>query len=117
LPGILNWALQGCREWQRDGLKPPAIVTAAVNQYREESDTLGRFIAECCNARALAQIKSSVLFKRYQEFCEAAGERWMPSKDFPAELQRRGFIHKRGTGGTRLYIGIELQTETHSWSE
>ena len=69
LPGILNWALQGCLEWQADGLKPPAIVAAAVAEYRAESDTLGRFIAECCQTRSLAQVKSSSLFKAYQEFC------------------------------------------------
>jgi putative DNA primase/helicase len=118
LPGILNWALQGCREWQVEGLKPPPLIAEAVRQYREESDTLGRFLAECCEARSLAQVKSSALFKRYQEFCEQAGERWIPAKDFPAEMERRGFTHKRGTGGTRLFHGIELsQSEGRTWAE
>jgi putative DNA primase/helicase len=108
LPGILNWALQGCRQWQQEGLKPPDIITEAVRKYREESDTLGRFIAEQCEARALAQVKSSALFKRYQQYAEQAGERWIPSKDFPAEMERRGFTYKRDRTGTRLYLGIEL---------
>jgi putative DNA primase/helicase len=117
LPGILNWALRGCLEWQATGLKPPAIITDAVRKYREESDLLGRFLQECCDIRPLAQIKSSALFKRYQEFAEAAGERWIPAKDFPAEMERRGFTYKRGTGGTRLYHGIELRSEDRSWAE
>jgi putative DNA primase/helicase len=117
LPGILNWALQGCREWQQGGLRPPQIVTAAVNQYREESDTLGRFIVECCEVRPLAQVKSSSLFKRYQEYAQAAGERWMPSKDFPTELQRRGFEWKRMTKAS-VFLGIELRADdTAHWSE
>jgi len=112
LPGILRWALQGCREWQTDGLKPPPIVAEAVRKYREESDTLGRFLGECCEVRPLAQVKSSVLFKRYQEFAEAAGERWIPAKDFPAEMERRGLQHKRTkTGG--LFLGVELIREAH----
>jgi putative DNA primase/helicase len=115
LPGILNWALAGCREWQSDGLKPPPIIAEAVRQYREESDTLGRFLADCCEVRKLAQVKSSVLFKRYQEFCEQAGERWIPSKDFPAEMQRRGLTYKRDRTGTRLYLGVELAA-AGSWS-
>jgi putative DNA primase/helicase len=118
LPGILNWALQGCREWQADGLKPPPLIAEAVRQYREESDTLGRFLGECCEPRPLGQVKSSALFKRYQEFCEQAGERWIPAKDFPAEMARRGFTHKRGTGGIRLFHGIELgQSERQTWTE
>jgi putative DNA primase/helicase len=107
LPGILNWALQGCREWREAGLQPPDIIAEAVRQYREESDTLGRFIAECCEVRNLGQVKSSVLFKRYQEFCEQAGERWVPSKDLPNEMQRRGFGWKRTNAGG-LYEGVEL---------
>jgi len=104
LPGILNWALQGCREWQAAGLKPPPIIADAVRAYREESDTLGRFIAE------LGQVKSSTLFKRYQEFAEAAGERWVASKDLPHEMQRRGFAWKR-TNQSSTYQGIELRQE------
>ncbi len=107
LPGILNWALQGCREWQQSGLRPPEIVTDAVRQYREESDTLGRFVGEHCEVRKLAQVKSSVLYVRYREFCERAGERAIPSKDLPGEMQRRGFRWKRTNSGG-LFEGIEL---------
>jgi len=28
-----------------------------------------------------------------------SGECWIPAKDFPAEMERRGFSPKRGTGG------------------
>ena len=107
LSGILNWALVGCREWQAHGLKPPPIIVEAVRQYREESDTLGRFIVECCETRKLGQVKSSVLFKCYQDFCEAAGERWTASKDLPAEMERRGFQWKRTNAGGVFY-GLEL---------
>jgi phage/plasmid-associated DNA primase len=68
---------------------------------------LGRFIAECCVERKLAQVKSSVLFTSYQEFCAAAGERWVSRNDFPDEMQRKGFEWKRtNTGG--MFYGLEL---------
>jgi putative DNA primase/helicase len=115
LPGILNWALQGCREWQESGLNAPPIIAEAVRKYREESDTLGRFISECCDARKLAEVKSSALHMRYREFAEAAGERWIPTKDFPAEMERRGFGHKRTKSGG-MFLGIELtQQEDARW--
>ena len=79
-----------------------------MRQYREESDTLGRFLADACHVRELGQVKSSTLYTRYQAYCEAAGERWIPSKELPTEMQRRGFVYKRDRTGTRLYIGIEL---------
>lgn len=115
LPGILNWAITGCLEWQREGLKPPAVIIDAVRAYREESDTLGRFIEECCEVRNLAQVKSSVLFKRYQEFAEQSGERWLQSKELPHQMQRRGFEWKRTNSGG-LYVGIELRgSENDAW--
>ena len=32
-PAILRWVLDGCLEWQRIGLAPPAIVTEATDRY------------------------------------------------------------------------------------
>lgn len=116
LPGILNWTLAGTADWQRGGLRPPAVVVEAARRYREESDTLGRFIAEQCQARTLAEVRSSSLFRRYQEFAEQAGERWIPARDFPAEMERRGFQHKRGTGGQRLFVGIEFRDSELPWT-
>jgi putative DNA primase/helicase len=114
LPGILRWAVEGCLEWQLEGLKPPAVILDAVREYREESDTLGRFIGEHCDARKLAQVKSGIFFQRYQQFAETAGERWIPHKDLPQEMRRRGFEYKRAKDGG-LYLGIELTTESDSW--
>lgn len=111
LSGILNWALRGCREWQDEGLKPPPIVTAAVTQYREESDTLGRFVTECCEVRLNAQVKTSSLYRSYKEFCEQGGERWISVKDFPGEIERRGFERKRDRTGTYLYMGITIASQ------
>jgi putative DNA primase/helicase len=115
LPGILNWALKGCVKWQKEGLRPPEIIAKAVLAYREESDTLGRFIAECCEVRKLADVKSSILYKRYQDFCEQRGERWIPAKDFPTEMQRRGFESQRMTAGV-MFHGLELSgSGTPDW--
>jgi putative DNA primase/helicase len=34
LPGILNWAIQGCLEWQKRGLAPAKAVIQATEKYR-----------------------------------------------------------------------------------
>jgi putative DNA primase/helicase len=116
LPGILKWAVDGCLKWQREGLSPPAAITEAVAEYRSESDILGKFIADRCEAIPLGDVKTSVFFSKYSEYCQAAGERWMPAKDLPAEMQRRGFGWKRTkTGG--VFTGLRFQEELDShWS-
>jgi putative DNA primase/helicase len=40
LPGILNWAVEGCQAWLRDGLVPPREVQEATASYRKEMRTL-----------------------------------------------------------------------------
>jgi len=36
--GILNWAIKGWLEWQKNGLGIPVEVTEATNEYRNEMD-------------------------------------------------------------------------------
>jgi putative DNA primase/helicase len=116
LPGILRWAVEGCLEWQRDGLKPPAVIVDAVREYRQESDTLGRFITEYCTVRNLAQVKSGAFFQKYQQYADTGGERWLSHKDLPQEMQRRGFQWKRSNAGG-MYYGIELNSDLEDrWS-
>jgi putative DNA primase/helicase len=47
LPGILRWAVEGCLEWQRQGLNTPAVVAEATNTYQNESDWFPQFLDEC----------------------------------------------------------------------
>lgn len=108
LPGVLRWAVAGSIEWQRKGLNPPPEVIAAVQDYRQESDTLGRFITEHCETGNLYEVRSMTFFSSYQAFAERAGERWIPQKDLPAELERRGFRWRRTNTG-RIFNGIRLR--------
>jgi putative DNA primase/helicase len=48
LPGILNWAIAGAKRWYEERLEPPTKVRAAVEEYRQEQDELGEFIAGKC---------------------------------------------------------------------
>jgi len=105
-PVFLSRAFEGCSEWQRDGLNPPEMVMQAVRDYRAESDTLGRFIAEDCEIGPLAEVKSSHFFRCYQEFAQKPGERWMPAKDLPIEMERRGFMRKRTKTGA-VFVGLK----------
>src|SRR5262249_14786881 len=42
LPGILTWAVQGCRAWQAQGLAEPDEVIQATHAYQAEQDVLQR---------------------------------------------------------------------------
>lgn len=115
LPGVLKWAIEGCLEWQRlDGLNPPEQVVKAVEEYRAESDSLGHFIAECCESDPLEERKlgrkfeaTSHFFKRYQKFCAINGLNWISSNELPHEMEKLGYVKKRKNSGF-CFLGISL---------
>lgn len=105
LPGILAWAVRGCLEWQSDGLRPPAEVLAATNDYRAEMDTLAAFLDECCVVAPGAEAKAADLYAAIVAWAEAGGEHVGTQRAFGLRLAERGFekvkrgvIHWRGIG-------------------
>lgn len=108
LPGIMAWAVRGCLEWQRDGLKPPDVVKAATDAYRAEQDVLAAFLDECCVVNRRAEARAADLYKAYTEWCERTGEYADKQRKFGESLTERGFERDKGTAGVRVYRGIGL---------
>jgi putative DNA primase/helicase len=110
LPGILNWAVEGCRRWQAEGLEAPPEVSTATKAYQDEMDVLGDFLAECCITGSGLSVSAADLFKAYRSWAEGNGEKSsLTQQSFGTELTARGFVPKRGSGGKRLRLGLKLQ--------
>jgi putative DNA primase/helicase len=105
LPGVLNWCIQGCLDWQRHGLGEPDEVRQATSKYRAEQDTVQGFLDECCVLHPEARVKSSALLEAYHEW---SGDRVMTSPAFRERLKERGFESKRGHGGAYFWHGVGL---------
>jgi putative DNA primase/helicase len=106
LPGILRWAVAGCVEWQRGGLKPPAEVRDATESYRGEMDVVGQFVAERCARDLRGEITAAALYRAYSAWCEANGERAVKQRAFGQAMTERGV--ERTKRGTYIYLGIRL---------
>src|SRR5690348_13250992 len=74
LSGILNWAVQGCLAWQREGLNAPKPVSEAVNQYRQEMDLVAEFVAYCCEAGPGYRKSFAELYDEFKTWCQGSGE-------------------------------------------
>ena len=110
LPGILNWALEGCLRWQSDGLGTPDEVAKATQGYRAEMDKIGRFIEENCEIRESHSVKMQVLYDGYRTWCELSGESPLPIKTFSLSLDERGYGKKRTSSGfMRLGLGFKMK--------
>lgn len=111
-PAILRWMIEGCLDWQKNGLVRPDSVIAATAAYFDAQDLLGQWLEEECDAEPGNPYKietTGVLFESWSGFADRAGERAGSKKSFSEQLQRRGFEAGKGTGGVRLFRGLRMR--------
>lgn len=92
LPGILAWAVDGCLDWQRQGLVEPTAVVSATGAYRSEMDVLGQFLAARAQLGAGLVVATRALRTGYEHWCEQGGERPLGAREFAAQLRRFGCL-------------------------
>jgi putative DNA primase/helicase len=107
-PGILAWFIEGCLAWQREGLNPPAAVTAATDEYLESQDVLGEWLEECCDVGGSYFATRDELFDSWKQWAQDRNE-WVGSmKTFLPKLDDRGFKRDRFKG-ERGFRGLQLK--------
>ena len=112
LPGILAWAVQGCLDWQQNGINAPDIVEAATRAYKEEMDSFSHFFNECCVVREGARVSNKMLRAKYDEWCAENGERGLTQRPFSRKLRERGYDTRNSSPtGTAEWHGFTLRGE------
>ena len=110
-PGILRWMIEGCLQWQRNGLDQPKAVRDATAAYLEAEDAVGAWIEECCQRRPQAWESSGRLFAAWNGWATSAGEYVGSTRRFSQALETRGFVAVRKNSG-RGFAGLELRRES-----
>jgi putative DNA primase/helicase len=119
LPGILRWAVQGCIQWQKNGLDEPKAITEAVDEYRREMNSIGQFLQECCYLpdppRTDIKTQSSLLHEAYVKWSD---DRITPHA-FAARLKEMGYSNKPFRDGRKYWLGIGLVVgdSAQSWQD
>lgn len=116
LAAVLAWAVKGCLEWQRDGLRPPECVITATDELRTSMDSLARFFEECCvfsKGDTFATAKD--LRAAYQAWADREGVptlRRVGDNRFAAALQQRGCESAEvGHAKEKIWWGVSLNTD------
>lgn len=113
--GILNWALAGLREQQKQGLNPPPKIQAATQAYREEQDTVGQFLTEKYDIElqqaqlgrdTLYQVSARELYAAYNLWAKEAGYKPQAQKRLGQNLVRRGLKSGRDEHGRIVWFGL-----------
>jgi putative DNA primase/helicase len=97
---ILRWMVEGCIEWQRIGLKPPATVLDATEEYFAEQDTLQQWLDECTeDGGSFAFSRTAELFASWKAWCEARNMKSGSEKALSTALRDKGFVKSRNHAG------------------
>jgi putative DNA primase/helicase len=113
LPGILVLMVEACLDWQCNGLRPPAAVVAATEEYRQSMDHLPEFIAEACIEDPKGRIATDILYIMYTKWCRNSNYEPMSRRTFGANVGKRGYELVPSNGRT-YRRGLKLRTTTEA---
>ena len=109
-PAILRWMVDGCLDWQRNGLVRPRSVVEATADYFAAQDVLGQFLEEECDVEPGNPYKTVAvgeLYSAWSTYAKAAGEAPGATRTLTSALNKRG-IERHRVASTRLYRGLRL---------
>jgi putative DNA primase/helicase len=110
-PAILRWAIEGCLEWQRVGLAPPAIVLDATETYFSEQDTLQQWLDDCTEEGGeFAHARTTELFASWKGWCEPRNLKPGSEMVFSTALADKGFEKKRNSVGQQGFKRLVVKT-------
>jgi putative DNA primase/helicase len=108
LPGILNWALEGYRNWKQQKLNPPDQVMKETGAYRLDNDTVGQFIEACCEKDPWAITTVKDLYDRYVSWSEQSGYEPVHRNMFGKTLAQKDFMKVNKNTGS-AWKGLSLK--------
>lgn len=109
-PSILRWMIDGCLDWQKNGLIRPQVVIDDTAEYFEEQNLVQRWMDECCEIDPKYSEKASVLYRSWCDFAKMNGEEPCTQTAFGSDLGRLGFPDKRTKTGV-IRFGLRLKPQ------
>lgn len=106
LPGILNWAVEGCLAWQKDGLVRPGSVREASEAYRAAEDRMADFVSEHLEFNPLGRINHSEVMELAKTWCGANNVFVFSDKAVGERLMEAG-AERVKSNGVRLWRGVK----------
>lgn len=107
LPGILNWAIEGCLDWQNNGLQTPDIVEAQVAEYRISMDSISQFIQDECEVDKDHSCAASKFFQAYRDWCSGAGRKSQSQASFKRSLEKITGVYQHRSSNGLQWHGIQ----------
>lgn len=114
--GILNWLIEGLRQYlEFGGLHPPEEVRAATQEYREESDLIGSFVRAALEITREEhdQVEAGRLYSIFVSYCKRQGITPLSGTTFNRRLPKAAaqFGFTKGKASISVYCGLRINGE------
>lgn len=110
---ILNWLIEGFQLLQKEGFKPPKSVIDATAAYSHDSNKIVQFAEDTLVEDTGAEVRTSVVYAHYKQWCSDNGCFSENSRNFNQELRKFGRVERKRpqSGGekTTMLIGYRLK--------
>jgi putative DNA primase/helicase len=108
-PAILRWMIYGCMMWRAEGLRKPAAVQSATDEYLAMEDAFALWLEDASSPSTMGFETTADLFASWKLWAERAGETVGSQKQFSQTLEARGFARKPQAGtGKAGFTGLTL---------
>ena len=109
--GILQWCIDGCLDYQKNGLSPPEAVTEMTKSYLDEQDILQQWIRDECEVGEGKRGTITDLFASWKIYAIARHYTLGMQKELGPRLELAGFTRVR-TEKSRHFEGISVKVFT-----
>jgi putative DNA primase/helicase len=118
--GILNWLIEGCLQWQLEGLEPrPLAERKRTGEYRAELNIIEKFLAEACvtpdryeqrlGDHPTFAVKAMTVYDVYKNYCKLGNYPVISNRAFGEEIKQHPGIESIRGGSGMIYRGIMVK--------
>lgn len=112
-PGILRALMDGCLDWQRNGLIIPKCVEEQTENYFYTQDSFTKWLEACCNVAKDKVASTTRLWKSWQGWTKENDVSAGDETAFAESLKEHGFQYVKNLPGSdgkyhRGYRGLEI---------
>lgn len=93
---IFNWALEGLKNFNKEGALAPEIIINDTAEYQQSSDIFKNFMADCLIASSKNET-AKIVYQRYKDWAYSNNYKIMNKTEFFAKLKLNHIFSQHGT--------------------
>lgn len=114
LPGIMNWAIEGCLDWQKQGLNPPQVILDQLEHYQKDMDTVQKYVDAELVMQPEGKLNTSELYANYRDWCRRMGCAAEDDRAFKNSMERIDGVSYGRNSKIRFWRGVAYRASYQS---